>query len=539
MNISPAEIVRAFSTFCIPTDHHGLIKPVWRSNPELKYLLQLLIEHTDFAIDAWARYFLLRLRHLDRALLESEVQSLAGYPPESNQSVLCIYQHLLVRLNQPDVQEFWQTETRSRQFLIAHLQKSCWYIAKEFYYKRIVPANLGDRYTLDDCFQILNEQANHPVKLLENFQLARANVQLKTYAETVLKSKLKDKIKQQTIDFQDFSDWGLLRYVAETELLAALKFSGWRSSSLASALLLWKSFKYGYKTRQIGTNSLPPPNETQLQTIIEHYVQQRSRHAVTELIEPQDILLRLQSYAKAIRTYRRSDILLQKIYQERDNFIPNPLDVLEQFEVYTLAKAANEQQFSQQTASIQLILLLNIGLDITQTDIVQLLGVQLGIESQSKGSRAITRYKRLSLLAFIQAVQTADPDLIPADKPADEIIQQLQKPFDDCLMEYCQHYFYSELEIAWQLFNYNQQLLLLLHYRWKIDPQAIIDRLQISDVEWQVKNLIETLIRTLREWIQKTWEVDLSQGKLIIDRFHSFIERWLEVEAQLTQETEG
>lgn len=534
-------IIGEFSTFCLPVDRNGFIRDQWQVDRNLERSLEVLVKDLDFAIDAWARYFLLTLRHDDRDLLDSMIQSLVEQAPGPNRSVLAIHCQL-ARLDQPRVQDVLQAPEQLRQFLSAHLQKPCWFAANRVYHTQIVPAKLIDQCSLDDCFQIVNAWAHQPDRLLKSFQLTRPNIQIKTYAEKVLVSSLKKRIQKLGNISLDSSDWGLLRYVSESELMAALRSRGLRSQALSHAALLWQSFKHCYKARQEGRNQLPSPDDSQLQEICDRYEKQRSRHN-SEPTQLQEIIPLLHSYAEAVRTYRRSDVLLQKIQQENDDQAPDPLDVLMQAEqtelarsIVGLARSTIEQQFSQQPASVQRVLQLELGLELIQTDIVQLLGAQLGIQKQYQLTRLIGRYKKPLLLAFVKALQQAYPDLLPLDKSTDALINQMQVAFNDYLAQHCQCSFYPGLEIPWQRLSFEQQSLLLLHHRCKLDATTIADRLQIPNVGLQIESLTQALCLQLQQWIETTGQLDLSQGKSAIARLRSFTERWLEIQATLNRE---
>jgi hypothetical protein len=537
------DIIGEFSTFCTPLDRNGYIRDQWQVDPGLARSLEILVADTDFAIDAWARYFFLTLRQSDRDLLESVLQPLVEQAPEPNRAVLSIHCHLLAQADQPRVREFWRHPDRSRQFLTAHLQKTCWFAAKKVYHNQIVPLQLIGQFSLEDCFQIVDSWAHQSDQLLKSFQLTRPSIQIKTYAEQVLANRLKKHIQKLAHLAPESSDWGVLRYVSESELLAALRSRGLRSPALSQAALLWQSFKHHYKTRQAGKNQLPPPSNTQLQEMGDRYEQQRSRHPLSEPLQLHAIIPLLHSYAEAVRAYRRSDVMAQKMQQDNEDQTPDPLDVLMQAEqtelvksIVELARSTIEQQFSQQPVLVQQVLQLELGLELIQADIVQLLGAQLGIQKQYQLARLIGRYKKPLLQAFVQALQQAHPDLLPLDKSTDALINQLKAAFEDYLAQHCQCSFYPGLAIPWQPLSPQQQLLLLLHHRQKLDATTIAARLQIANAESEIDSLTQMLCSQLQQWIETTWQLDLSQGKTTIARLRSFTERWLEIQATLNRE---
>lgn len=556
----PRDIIREFSTFCVLEDRNSRKIPVLKSDRELERIIGNLVNGTVSGVnkDSWARYFLIVARQSDSQLAASlNISALADYKlehiikrlielaPEPNQEVQVVYVEIIARKNDHRVTNYLENSVPvAEKLLSAYIQKICWYAAKDFYEKRMQFSNLRYQYPLEECLQIASLRASEPIKLLRNFDFTYRRITIKSYAEKRLWGIISDKIRSQNVEAKtkSFSDDGLLKTLAKTELIEALKVTNNYHLEINSYCLALQCYKEIYQPRQINHNQLAPPTRDQLQQIAIRYNQRRQEFNLLKLANLDDIKFILKTCVQVMRTYRSSDSFIGRIQENSNNLTTDPLnklieseDVLSQNEEIEQIRSIIARTFVGLPDAAQKTLKLWLGLELTQSDILLLFGQLLGLQKQYEVSRKIKQYKKPLLKALIQELSERHPKAFQPKNRLDQIISQIQEPIEECLKQHCKSFFYPPLENQLQLFKQKDKLLLRLHYRQQLHEQQIAEQLQISVVEVNNKlNEIKQSLQTIfKQWVETTLDIALNLCSSAEQKLASFIKAWLQDRATL------
>lgn len=555
----PRDIIREFSTFCVLEDRNGRKVPVLRADRELERLIASLVNDAALRVnkDAWARYFLLVARQNDpqrRASLSSSAPSdcrlqdiikrLVELAPEPNQDIQVVHLQIFARQNDTRVANFLNNPVSfSEKLLSAHLQKTCWYAAKEFYEKRIQFSNLRYQYPLEECLQIASLRAIAPINLLKNFNFEYRRTTIKSYAEQKLWGVISDTIRAQNLEAKtkSFSDDGLLKSLAKRELIEALKLTD-QNLEITCYCLALQCYKEIYQPKQISQNQLSPPTREQLQQIASRYNQRRQEFNISESVSSDNIQAMLKTCVQVVRAYRRSDSFIGRLHDDSSYSITNPWDILIQNEETLLQKVEMEQvssiitkAFAELPDVAQKTLKLWFGLELTQSDILLVLGQLLGLKKQYEVSRRIKQYKKPVIKALIQELSVKSPKIFQPKNMTDKIISQMQEPIDDYLTQYCKNLLYPVLKNRLGLFSHNEKLLLSLHCRQHLQEQQIASQLQIpaSELNTEILKLKQFLQAILKQWVEKTLDVNFMLCNSAEQKIAIFVNEWLQNNAVL------
>jgi len=554
------EIIREFSTFRIFEDCNGHKIPVLKSDRKLERIIDGLANDNALKAnkDAWARYFLLIARQGDPQLaaslsilapsdcrLPDIINRLVELAPEPNQEVQVVYFRLIARQNDQRVANFLDNPVPiAEKFLSAHLQKVCWYAANDFYEKRIQFSKLRYQYPLEECLQIASLRASNPINLLRNFKFEYRRITIRSYAEKRLWGIISDHIRAHDLEAKtkSLSDDGILRTLGKRELIEALKITNTQELEITRYCLALQCYKEIYRPRQINHNQLDPPTQEQLQQIAARYNQQRQKFKILELVDLDDIKVILRKCVRVIRDYRSSDSFTIRNHEVASDLMANPLNIMIQDE----ETAARNKEMAQIRSIItkafaelpdvaQKILKLWFGLGLTQSDILLVIGLLLGLRKQYEVSRRIKQYKKPLLKALIQQLSEKYPEMFYPKNNTDQIIGQMQEPIDEFLRQYCKTFLYPPLENQLQLFESNDKMLLCLHYRRQLQEKQIAEQLKMSVSEASTKliKLKQSLQVFFKQWVENTLDVALTLCSSAEQKLASFVTAWLQNNANL------
>lgn len=556
----PEDIIREFSTFCVLEDRNSRKIPILKADRELERIIGNLVNDTASEVnkDAWARYFLLVARQSDPQLtaslsistssdnkLQHIISRLIELAPEPNQDVQVVYIDLIARKNQHRVANYLENSVSvAEKLLAAHIQKVCWYAAKDFYEKRMQFSSLRYQYPLEECLQIASLRASEPIKLLKNFDFKYRRITIKSYAEKRLWGIISDKIRSQNVEAKtkSFSDDGLLRTLAKIELIEALKATNNYHIEINCYCLTLQCYKEIYQPRQINHNQLAPPTREQLQQITVRYNQRRQEFKILKSADLDDITFILKTCVQVVRTYRSSDSFIGRIQEYSNNLTTDPLnnlieteELLSKNEEISQIRTIIAKSFVVLPDAAQKMLKLWFGLELTQSDILLVIGQILGLQKQYEVSRKIKQYKKPLLKALIQELSEKFPELFQANNRLDQMINQIQEPIDECLKQYCKTFFCPPLENHLQLFEQKDKLLLRLHYRQQLQEQQIAEHLQISvaEVNTKLNELKQFLEAIFKQWVETTLDIALDLCSSAEQKLASFVKTWLQNHATL------
>ncbi|KJH71955.1 hypothetical protein [Aliterella atlantica] len=549
----PRDIIREFSTFCILEDRNSYKIPVLKSDRELERTIGNLVNGTASRVnkDAWARYFLIVARQTDPQFtaslnisassdyeLQHTIERLIELAPEPNQDVRVVYIDIIARTSDRVVANYLQNSVpASKKLLSAHVQKVCWYAAKDFYEKRIQFSNLRYQYPLEECLQIASLRASEPTKLLKNFDLKYRRITIKSYAEKRLWGTISDKIRAQNIEAKtkSLSDDGILRTLAKTELIEALKVTNYQLE-INSYCLALQCYKEIHQPKQIERDRLAAPTKEQLQQIADRYNQRYQEFNILNSIDLNDITFILKTCVQIIRTYRSSDSVIGRIQEYSNILTGDPLN--------KLIEAEEVSNQNEEVKQIKLIIIDNFislpdiaqktlklwfGLELTQNDILLLLGQLLGLQKQYEVSRKIKQYKKVLLKALVQELSEKYAEVFQPNR-LDRVIERLQEPVDECLKNYCKSFFYPPLDSHLQLFEQKDKLLLHLHYRQQLHEQNIAEQLRISviEVNARLNEINYSLQAIFKQWVETTLDIALDLCNSAEQKLASFVKTWLQ-----------
>jgi hypothetical protein len=460
MQSNQSTVIGEFSTFCVPA-HHPSEVPTWVCDRWLeRVLVELVAPHASATPETWARYYLILARSRDRsfirladlALPEPRLNRLIAHivmlHPTLNQPLQRLHNQMTAR-QEPLVINFLRHPVPvAKNFLRAYLQPTCWHAARQFYAQHLQLSRHPDRYSLEDCFQMASERASDPARLLQNFQFERP-ILIRTYAEKALSGILRERIHRASVTHQ--STWRLLRYLAKRELVAALREIGQPLEIITQAELLWHCFREIYQTKHLNQSHLPAPTTAQLQQISERYVQRQSEFGLKRSLTSQEIIRQLEMIAQAVQNYRSTDAQFSRLISETPPV--SPLVDLIQTEQVLQVREMIQASFQFLPDIAQQTLNLWFGMELSQAEILILLGDDLGLTKQYQLSRQIRRHRALVLRLLLPMLRDLDRET--ASLSNEPVLDQLLEALDPCLQRYCQSHFYAQLKLKFQsLFTY-------------------------------------------------------------------------------------
>lgn len=532
-------IVQTFSMFCVVHETRSQ-QVIWSRDRALQQLLLSLVDDSFRATpEAWARYFLLAAQQeqlrgatLSEYQLQPLIDQLMTHSSKMAQQIRVIYTQMIARQTDPDIINFLRTPApRAQKCLTAYLQPACLYSARHFYYTKIQSSSLRHRYALEDCFQIVSEQASQPLKLLRNFQVSQDQVKLKTYAEKAFRGILQNTVEYSMLKFE--STWKLLRYLSKRELVKALQLKSFSEQEICHYALLWYCFKELYQTKQVRQNRLVPPTENQIQQIRDRYHQRYEEFNLVEPIQTALVVPHLEAIAQAVREYRHPNAVLSRMQQNSMLETPDPLLELIQIEQLAQVKAIAQAAFSDLPEVAQKTLRFWFGLNLNHAEILKLLGAELGLQKQYQLSRRIKQYRMMLLKSVIEKLNAELLEKLHNSKDTEKTMDDLLETIDAYLSDNCKNYFYEPLEIAVQKFRLNEKLLLHAYYQQHLELDQL--KQQFSIASDAILPLLEILVQFLRsslqQWIQSNLDLNLRPYNSINSKLNHLIETWLQTDA--------
>ncbi len=586
MNNSRDRIITEFSTFCTiaPNSDSSFVRK--QDVGKKKFMERLTSEAPSVNPDCWARYFLLILQQHKRFALKSEfsqkecidqmaiaVKNLVTQAPQQNWKLAELHDYLASQDSYHPAQKLFDRQAAiAKQLLIAHLQRPSRFSASRSYQRLSI--NIKKQFSLTDCLQESNQIIADPLQCLKTFDLTRPNITLKTYAEKKLCQQLPNIIAAKLGTPRVFSDWGLLRHTSKKQLFAALESYGLSEVQIIRHRLIWQSFQEIYSAKAEGRSPLPPPSQTQLIDIRDHYKQRCHDFQLTPEITELEVSSSLQTCIQAIRHYQNRTNAIstfdEALYQNQDTSSEtnDPLEE-EEFDaslneeiLFGVEKEDIEKDISldplenlinasdatnladvgritQNTVAAiflalervaQIALRLNYGLDFNQAEIVQILGEPWKLLPQCTRSRTFNRWKKPFLDQLTSDVRAAYPELFPEHQPHDDLIQAIKQYLEWYLNQCCTRFFHPPLLADYTALNQPDKESLILRYFHQMDEAAIAQKLNFQSTQAVREHIhcrMKSLSNALKEWTKTTLEVNLDLCQSTPEKLSLFIETWL------------
>jgi len=361
-----------------------------------------------------------------------------------------------------DWAQYWlsralQQDPVAKEHLYAYLQESCYYIAVQ----------LAEKFPLLDwanCFQEAEAILLESDSLFSRYDSTRSSVI--TYA----RMKIDSKVKEALISTGIRSDAGLLRWLTEKRLRKYLKNYGVKEQELADLILAWQCFQEIYVPSYTSRKSLLMPTKECYEEIAKRYNQK----STTKTSSGENIAEQIAECVRAARKPKENILrILFSDSLDKDPSKGNDLDKVnnsneeddldednntredklgEENDFENLEEVKSQQikirdclisTFEALPTEAKLMLRLYHGLNLTHTDIVQVLKLNGISISQSTVSRRIKDSKRALLRELVigQINQGKSLSLDMNNEIADELAKQLhiwldpfcQDPINDLL----------------------------------------------------------------------------------------------------------
>ncbi|NEP57326.1 MAG: hypothetical protein F6K31_09920 [Symploca sp. SIO2G7] len=492
-------VIISFSSFLDCRGDNWRYEWKLHSDRKLRLNMQRLVESTpETSNDFWARYFLQILRG------EREEINCGG-------------------------------KDNAQKHLSAYLQKVCKSVAIRLYGKHHHSLPLQEQYRLRDYFQMASLFANNPGELLRNFCLDLPSP-IEAYAKERIQGKVNGEIRKQNqhINRLRYSDWGLMRNIAQPELEKALR-SRLTPESVEHHIMVWQCFKeiYVSPTSQ-GSRRLNDPTIEVFKDIADCCNQRCYLLSYpAAAVKANTIEQMLKTCAQALRDGRKVLFVYPdppkngQDFSARDGWdlvsqdnSTEPLAKLAETEQWRCINSVLEEAFAQLPTYEQTLLRLDKqGLGLTGTQIGHIFGLE-----QFQVSRQLKYSRRKLLGAFVQWCHEH-----LKIQPANEEIKQLDSPLKSWLNKYCQAGLFGILEHVLLSANADDKEFLQQRYRLGFTNQEIALILQFSSSE------VATKIAVIRQDIQEqfTTEVEVTLELKANALSHcqkkiaTFVENWL------------
>lgn len=440
------------------------------------------------------------------------------------------------------------------EHIVAYLQEICYWSAKTIY-KNIknLPNNYDNEY---DCWGEIISYINEPdeelleksqeqeksatffkgLKFFKNYNLTRL-VSLESftsYAKKTITNRVEDKIRTK-LKNDKCTEWALLKNITKAKFIKSLKKAAINEIKQLQYSLVLQCYKEIYKSNdKKGGHSLKEPTDEQYKQMFSLYNQRLSELEKDNLYLKLEPLKTWQEFQEMLRfcidiaraydnpppTQSLSD-LEPPIDDNNDDTISN-LGCGER-EDFSEDEANEREQVNQclsnafDTLSLEQKTLLSClrGFTFKQEDAKVILGIP-----QYKISRIKTKCYKILSEALAQCLK------VPLSH---EILERLELPLEEWLINHYQQQIYSVLNQACTLLN-QEQLHICRDYARIIreDSKENLTREQENMIV-QFNSLKQALIQPLRDYFTNDLKISISgDNKDIIEtRFNLVLEEWL------------
>lgn len=312
--------------------------------------------------------------------------------------------------------------------LSAYLQESSFWATKTVYPKFATPD-----LTFVDCFQIAGEVVTkNAVKILKGYDPDKSSA--KTWGQMRIQSRLKEcLLKKRRIDGE--TDWKLLRDNKPNKFIAILKPLIHNDLELLAYHLAVECFQKYYPPKLINTNNkLPEPTPEQWQMMVQHYNKLGLSRGLEDKVTEAEIQNLLEICVNALR----AKFKLPKTSSIENADIPellmdNSVEDEEDQEAQQQVKSVLSSAFASLPQDNQILLMLEYGLELGQTKIADIFGIQ-----QYQVSRKVKKSCE-PLLEKLVRWSSQESGCLPSLQEN----KNLSKTMHEWLKEFCKESFYE------------------------------------------------------------------------------------------------
>lgn len=405
MKIERQQIEQQFSTFLVILNNsHTSWR--WQQEPRLKNNIIKIIQNLD--------------------------------PPKNNQDYLA--KQLLANLREaPNFNIFHQ------RHLMAYLQEPCYWATNKVYKSF---SNYTPSLKWEDYFQWGNLLIAEPLKLLKKYQ-TNLGGKITHYAQRRLEDYIADSAYAHN-QWDRASDWGLLRKISQRRRKELLTLLGISQHKINQYLLVWQCFNEIFTNlKEKKQRQLSAPTEQQFSKMVDLY--QQSAPNITEIthsITVEELKSIIQTCIKTARKFNNPSVVSQPEYfdvaDETNNLLAN-LEAQEDEEKLSIFTQVLNQGVASLDCKLELILKLWKGLQLTQQQIVEVMGINYPgfVTQQYQVARKFEKVRQ-DLLSKLAQQYPSVSKLTP------ETIADLKAGLDSYLETHYTDTFYNALSEVYQ-----------------------------------------------------------------------------------------
>ncbi|MEH1841584.1 MAG: sigma-70 family RNA polymerase sigma factor [Nostoc sp.] len=470
------DIIRQFSTFLSLNNDYKISNFIWQTDVELERHISYLVQlEPDAKKEYWARYFLKFIKdilHENLFIISSE---------SDDKQKNYVYASSLEKSS--------KSSSRAERHLCAYLQEACLWAARKSFQRF---KSIQHKYPLEEYFQIANSAIYPPAKLLKNFNFDYVQTNIEGYAKTALIRFISNIIYQKDLEGkrEKFSDYGLLKDLTKKEMQEALTIRGINQNCVKLYCLAWQCLDEIYQPNQKqGNRSLETPSTEYFQQIALLYNERCNQLGFLEVPVSKDRIKEiLEICIQAARDYRTKYFLPLEDYDNLTDSQHTVLDNLAEEEELQQVNTLVSSVFSALPETGQIMLILWLGLNLTQTEMVGVLKNKYPeLQKQYQVARQLAKYNTILLKELINESQKIYPEI---NLNKDKDIETIKISLDECLQLHCQHlckYVLEQITQQWQVKAKISALRLRLTKQSKIDDfehytlkEAFISQMEID-----------------------------------------------------------
>ncbi|MGB6299811.1 MAG: sigma-70 family RNA polymerase sigma factor [Rivularia sp. (in: cyanobacteria)] len=491
-------LVDKFSSFICFTANKSQIQLSWKQDARLEKSMKSKLKADPQAKESfWAQYFLKNLLTQE----QSDNQNLH----QSNSDNCCC---------------------SAKNHFSAYLQEACFKAAKDMHYEF---KYIKHKYSLEEFFQIANIAANSPNKFFKSFNFERNQINVEAYAITAFKRFIRNQIYRQDLEARRtrFSSYGLLKDLSTGELNDALSAHNLQAPQIVLHRLAWASFAEIFHMAPNRFGSSRKPSQDELRKIAGDYNQRCNQLNLNSVPATEKLILEmLLTCIRAAKNYRNKRYLyFEEGYCGVSDFTVSTWDLLIQQEEFQNLEIILDNLFANMPELCQIILKLWQGLDLTQTEIANLLKYKYSdLQKQYQVARQLKKYSRTILKEFTSEWNKTNPE-IHLNNEKD--IERIKSALDKCLRLYCQRMIFSILDEIIKQFSYEEQTNIFnsIEFQNKFVVQGCNDALEKSN---QLTPINLKLLTYFKHYLETTMCLEKGSLSVVDPKIVNVVDRWIQ-----------
>ncbi|MEB3216736.1 MAG: sigma-70 family RNA polymerase sigma factor [Nostocales cyanobacterium 94392] len=399
--------------------------------------------------------------------------------------------------------------TAKRHFS-AYLQEACFKAAKDIHHEL---KYIKHKYSLEECFQIANIAANSPNIFFKNFNLSRDKINIEAYAITAFKRFVRNQIYHQDLEARrtKFSNYGLLKNLSVKELNEALLAQNFNNQQIILYRLGWQCFNEIFQPPSNPLSRTPNPSKNDFREIAIYY-NQRCHQLNLINVSATDITIKeiLTTCINAAKNYRAKQYFsFEENYPGIYDAAPSSLDILIQQEEWQQVQVILDILFSNMPELCQILFKLWQGLNLTQTEIANLLKFKYPeLQKQYQVARQLKRYTIHILRQFAHEWNQVNSEIY---LNSDKDIERIKSALDECLELYCKQFLFSILDTIFKNFLFEKHKECNLNHPLNLTTAIQLNLIELFQEELETSLSLETnslsvvnhkLVDIVNEWIE-------------------------------------